>query len=104
MENGLYIVSVPSGYYPYVLIGWCEIIGLELRAHNARVIRRFGPNQSLAQLAQRGPHAQTELLTASPIEYLWRASARAIPANAAKWEKECPKPKGWVDPAEMIEA
>jgi uncharacterized protein (TIGR02996 family) len=86
IENGLYIITQPGGYSPYVLVGEVEINGLDLAIRNARIIRRFGGNQSLAELAANGPASDTQLLAPSPVEYAWRPNVvRAIPCDADKW-------------------
>lgn len=97
MVDGLYVLSYPSGYYPYVFIGWFRLKGTELEMHNGRVIRRFGNSVSLATLAEKGPQQGTILLEPSDIEDLWRPGARGIRANPKVWEKDCPKPEGWDD-------
>ncbi len=97
MEDGLYLLSFPSGYSPYVIVGWVEVDGLELTVRGGRVIRRFGTNYSIAELAEKGPIESTELLAASKVERLWRVGMRVVDADPAVWEKHCPKPKEFRD-------
>ena len=98
MRNGLYVISIASGYYPYVLVGWAaRDDGDEYKIHGARVIRRFGKKKSLAWLAANGPAADTELLDAAVIpECIHRLHMqRPIPCVVEAWKKECPQPKEW---------
>ncbi len=100
MRPGLKIVSLPGGYYPYVLVGWLRRVGGdEWEIVGARVVRRFGQNQALAGLAEKGPAKDTELLVASKKpESLHRLLiGRSIPCEPDKWAKECPKPKDWAE-------
>ena len=97
MKNGLYILSIPSGYYPYVLIGWVHVDGLNLHVYNGRIIRRFGNMQALANIAKNGPANDTQLLDPSEQEEIWRPCvSRAIKASVNNWEKHCPKPQEFV--------
>jgi hypothetical protein len=93
MSDGLYLLSFPSGYSPYVIVGWVEVDGLELVVRGGRVIRRFGTSYSIAELATKGPITSTELLPASKVERLWRVGMRATDADPKVWKKDCPKPK-----------
>ncbi len=96
MTDGIYIISVQSGYYPFVLVGWVRVKGLELEVYHARVLRYFGSNNSLSQLAEKGPMTGTQLLPPSEMEEVWRPNvSRSLPANEKAWAKDCPKPKGW---------
>ena len=68
-ERELCIVSIPSGYYPYVLIGWAHRVeGLEWEIVGARVIRRFGRDVAITTLAHEGPQRGTELLPAADYD------------------------------------
>ena len=103
MREGLNIIVSPGGYSPYVRIGWCRRVdGDEWIMIGARIIRRFGRNQQLVNLAAKGPVANktvagdnTDLLDAateaSPIHRLH--AIRCEPANEKAWAKACPKPK-----------
>ena len=94
MNDGLCIVTVAAGYYPYVLIGWAEPGDLFVTMRNCRIIRRFGSRAQLSIIAQKGPQADTELLEPSESELIGIAQiGRVIPCNPAKWKKECPMPK-----------
>ena len=103
MKPGLYIIVVPSGYNPFVLIGWlrrvedpAEPYGDEYEMLGGRVIRRFGPNVELGVLARKGPQAGTELLRATKRESYHRLSwGRSIDADIVAWAKDCPRPEGW---------
>lgn len=93
VENGLYILSIPSGWNPYVLVGWVEIDGMLLTIRNCCCIRRFGQNKSLSELAIEGPAPDTQILSPSAVEYIWRQKpSRNISAVPSKWKKHCPKP------------
>lgn len=96
MVNGLYILSVQGGYYPYVIIGWVERCDFLLRVRNSRIIRRFGRNGQLSQMAKNGPikgSNPTQLLELSIEEWVPLASiSRAISADPLKWSM-CPEPK-----------
>ena len=104
--KGLRIVSIPSGYNPYVLIGWLRRLeGDEYELVGARVIRRYGTDVSLTQLAEDGPAHDTQLLRASahpePVNRL--LMSRCLVTNEDAWstkrakDKACPRPNGWVD-------
>ena len=55
MTPGLRILSLGGGRYPYVVVGWFRCRqGDEWEGHGVRVIRRFGQEMALAQLACRG--------------------------------------------------
>lgn len=98
MKNGLRIVSIPGGYYPYVLVGWLRRLqGDDWEISGARVIRRFGARQSLAGLASKGPARDTQLLEASaqPEDLHRLLINRSIRCDEAAWAKECPRPEGW---------
>ncbi len=100
MKEGIAIISQPSGWYPYVQIGWLKHLdGFEWEIHGVRVIRLFGPNVALTTLAEKGPQHGTELLPASHLpELIFRPNVRrCIVADARAWVKECPKPKSWEE-------
>lgn len=96
MQNGqLVIISQPSGYYPYVHVGWLKHVGgFEWELHGARIIRRFGNNIAITTLAVKGPQNGTELLPKSEEpESIFRPNVtRCIPANVEAWAKDCPCP------------
>ena len=105
MKSGFTIVSVISGYSPYVLAGWAETDGLDVVMRNCVVIRRFGQNKALAELAVEGPAHDTKSLPMSNRETIWRPLiSRAIPADAKKWKQYCPKPRGFVVDEELESA
>jgi len=102
MREGLNIIVSPGGYSPYVRIAWCRRVeGDEWIMIGARIIRRFGRNQQLVNLAAKGPvvgkatSENTDLLDAateaSPIHRLH--AIRCEPANEKAWARACPKPK-----------
>ena len=86
VNDGWYILSVVSGYYPYVVVADCRVNGFEVTAKRCRVIRRFGQNQSLSGLAKKGPVQTTQILEESPEEIIFRPNiSRAIPTDPALW-------------------
>lgn len=94
VPDGLYLISTPSGYYPWVWIVWVERHDLFFHFRNARVVRRYGGRSQLAALAKKGPASDTELLDASESEWVPVTSVtRAIPCDPKAWAKECPKPQ-----------
>ena len=99
MNEGLKILTYPSGgYYPYVFVGWLRRVGGDdYELVGARIIRRFGRDGALVNLAEKGPQSDTQLLDAAkhpePVHRL--LMGRVIQANAGAWKKECPKPKDW---------
>jgi uncharacterized protein (TIGR02996 family) len=94
VDDGLYIICSPGGYYPYVRIGWCRRVDGFIEMLNCRVIRRFGTGAQLAKLAKEGPVSTTQLLEASDVEWVSIPSAsRIIRCDAKAWKTECPKPK-----------
>jgi hypothetical protein len=106
MKEGLHIVVSPGGYTPYVRIAWCRRLeGDEWELVGARIIRRYGRDQQLVNLAAKGPAKPTDkgaddgtkLLDAatvpSPIHRLH--AIRIEPANEEAWREHCPKPAGW---------
>jgi uncharacterized protein (TIGR02996 family) len=96
MMDGLHIITAPGGDYPYVLIGWAIVDGLEAELHGCRILRRFGGSKFLSELAKSGPIQTTELGPPSEVEYFFRPSlGRVIPADEKAWKEHCPKPKGW---------
>jgi hypothetical protein len=93
VTDGLYFLTTPSGYYPWVLIGWVERRDLFVRLRNCRVVRRYGSRTQLAVIAKKGPGRDTELLDASAEEWIPITSiTRAIPCDPKAWQAECPKP------------
>jgi hypothetical protein len=99
VQEGLAIISQPSGYFPYVQIGWLKNVdGFEWEIHGARILRRFGSGNALTTLAAKGPQTGTQLLPGSELpESVFRPSIRrCIPANEAAWSKECPKPSSYL--------
>jgi hypothetical protein len=104
MDSGLYIIAVPSGYNPFVLVGWLRpdprntgpFHGDEWEMLNGRVLRRFGAKAELGVMAENGPQEDTELLEATKREAYHRlAWGRAIPCNPASWKEVCPRPDIW---------
>jgi hypothetical protein len=99
LHNGLKIISVPSGYNPYVIVGWLRRVdGDWWEMIGARVIRRFGTNIAMTTLAEKGPATDTQLLEASaqPEDYHRFGISRALRCNEEMWLKHCPKPKDWI--------
>ena len=95
VRNGFYILTIPAGYAPYVLVGWVERYDFMLRLRNSRVIRRFGSAAQLANIARTGPitgENGTILLDLSEEEWVPLAGNRIIPANPKAWAENCPKP------------
>ncbi len=96
VQDGFQILAVRAGYSPYVLAGWVERHDFWVRVRNSRVVRRFGQDAQLAQIAKGGPKTgpnPTQLLDLSEEEWVPVASiARAIPGTAANWPM-CPKPQ-----------
>lgn len=96
MESGFYILVISGGYWPYVIVGWVERWDFLLQVRNSRVIKRFGRNGQLAQLAKDGPligDNPTQLLELSEEEWVPLSSvSRVIPADSNKWAM-CPEPK-----------
>jgi len=100
MREGLHIVTVRGGYYPYVIVGWCRFGSHELfiDMYGARVIRWFGTDAQLSQLAKTGPMGSTVLLEPSEVESLCIAGiGRVIPCDPAAWKKDCPMPSGFQE-------
>ena len=100
LKNGLRIVSIPGGYYPYVLVGWLRrVAGDDWEMVSARVISRFGANQQLAVLAEKGPAKDTKLLEAStqPEDFHRLLINRSIRCNPESWAAACPRPLAWID-------
>jgi len=100
VRDGLKIVSLPSGAYAYILVGWLRrIVGDEYELIGSRCIRRFGRNRSLAELAKHGPYEDTQLLEAAvePEELHRLLIRRALPCNEKAWTKECPRPVDWKE-------
>jgi uncharacterized protein (TIGR02996 family) len=96
MVDGLHIITAPGGDYPYVLVGWAVVDGLEVELHGCRILRRFGGSKFLSELAKSGPIQTTELGPPSDVEYFFRPNlGRVIPADEKAWKEHCPKPKGW---------
>ncbi len=97
MNNGLHILSIKSGYNPYVIVGWIERNDFILNVYNSRVIRIFGKNGELAQLAKNGPivgENPTQLLELSEYENVPLGNiSRIIPCIVDKWVDLCPVPK-----------
>jgi hypothetical protein len=96
MEEGLKVVSVISGYVPYVFVGWLRRIdGDEYELVNARVIRRFGDGYSIAELALKGPKlgpGATQLLPPATETVHRLMMSRCIAANVEAWKAACPAP------------
>ena len=99
MHKGLFIVSLPSGgTWPYTEIGYLRRLeGDEWEMHGARIIKRYGKNQALADLAANGPASDTILLPASrkplPVHRLHMGRPEVCDEKA--WAAHVPKPQGW---------
>jgi hypothetical protein len=103
MKQGLTIITIPSGYDPYVIVGWLrraeghDALEDEWEIIGGRVIRRFGRRQSLSAIARTGPADDTQLLDPSAVEWVHRLCiARAIPCDAEAWALHVPRPDGWT--------
>jgi len=95
MRSGLYIVCSPGGYYPYVRVGWLSRDDGLIRLRNCRVVRRFGTDAQLAEIAKTGPKSNTQLLAAADEEFTSVGLiSRAIPCDPKAWREHCPKPVG----------
>lgn len=98
MHDGLNIVHTPSGWSPYVIIAWCRVRdGIVEYAPGYRVLRRFGSEAQVAQLAANGPAETTQLLDPAPLAGGCSTAmvSRFDEANPEAWVKEMPKPEGW---------
>jgi len=96
MKSGLNIVYVPTGYSPYVSVGWFRVNDLDCPAQNIRTIRRFGALAQLAVLAEKGPQEDTVLLElAAEGGVGFCTVGNYWPCNEAAWAAYCPKPEGW---------
>lgn len=94
MDDGLYILSMPGGWYPWVLVGWAERDDLFIKFRNCRVIRRYGSRAQLSVIAKKGPQRDTELLEPSELELIPVTSiSRAIICDEESWKVYCPRPK-----------
>lgn len=100
MCDGLQILVLPFGYYyACVMVAWvrCED-GLEVKAHNARVVRFNQGAVDVEELAAKGPRNKVQLRQAVAVESLWRPNVlRALPADEKAWAEHCPRPKGFAD-------
>ena len=99
MREGLKIFTIPSGYYPFVLVAWLRRIGGDEweACPGSRVISRFGNHVQLQKLAAAGPQAGTILLDPNPnAEEVNRLTiGRVLIADPEAWANECPRPKDW---------
>lgn len=96
MTDGLSLITLASGYNPFVLVGWARRGDFFVEMHGCRVVRRYGNRAQLAVIASKGPQRDTELLAASAVEYVGVVMiGRVIPCDEDAWAKECPRPKGW---------
>jgi len=94
VNDGLYIFSMPGGWYPWVLVGWAERDDLFIKFQNCRVIRRYGSRAQLSVIAKKGPQRDTELLEPSELELIPVTSiSRAIICDEEAWKVYCPRPK-----------
>lgn len=98
MNSGLYIICTPGGYYPYVRIGWCQRDDIMIRLESCRVIKRFGTEAELNQIAEEGPKSTTQLLKIAKRAEGASVSmiSRWIECNPEAWKDHVPKPKGWA--------
>lgn len=91
----LMIIYTPSGYAPLVRVGWMSCRDYWVLMQNCRVVRRFGGNAQIANLAKKGPIGTTELLDLSEEETAAiTACVRVVPCNEKAWIEQCPKPDG----------
>lgn len=99
VRNGLYIICSPGGYYPYVRIAWCQRVDVWIEMTNCRVIRNFGTNAELSQIATDGPLDDTHLLKMSKTTEGCSVGmvSRRIECDPLAWEEHCPKPKNWME-------
>lgn len=104
MREGLVVIQVLGTYRRVTRVGWARRVeGDEWELVGARTIwRRYGNSQPVAigRLAAEGLPDGHQLLEADDVkcpELLHRFSARRVfVANAEKWAKHCPRPKGWT--------
>jgi hypothetical protein len=98
MQAGLAIITLPGGYNPFVLVGWCRPVrGYEWEILNCRCVRRYGANVSIAELAGGGPAPTTQLNALSGRELFFRpAVGRWLPCSETAWLAHCPRPADWV--------
>jgi len=93
VDDGLYILCMPGGWYPWVLVGWVERDDLFIKFKNCRVIRRYGSSAQLSVIAKKGPQSDTELLKPSELELIPITSiSRAILCDEVAWKTYCPRP------------
>lgn len=93
MDDGLYIMCMPGGWYPWVMVGWVECDDLFIKFKNCRVIRRYGSSAQLSVIAKKGPQRDTELLEPSELELIAITSiSRAILCDEVAWKTYCPRP------------
>lgn len=99
VRNGLYIICSPGGYYPYVRIAWCQRVDVWIEMTNCRVIRNFGTNAELIQIATDGPLDSTRLLKMAKTTEGCSVGmvSRRIECDPKAWEEHCPKPKNWME-------
>lgn len=76
------IVVIIAGW---VLVGRIELIGSEIKIHNARCIRVWGTTGGLAQLAANGPLADTKLEPASEVSVNVRSVVYLLECSEPEW-------------------
>lgn len=101
MKEGLVLVQLPGSYgYTVTRAGWLKrVSGDEFELHGPVTVWRTGQRNmaGLDVLASKGP--RKDYRTSPPgeaVEYVHRLLIRrCLPCDSTKWEKECPRPKGW---------
>lgn len=84
MENDIRIVVLQRGW---VAVGVYSRQGEHAKLERASIVRRWGTEKGLGQLASDGPRPNTTLDAAPPIEFHTLTEVLNIRCNPEKWAK-----------------
>jgi hypothetical protein len=75
----------------WVVVGRYVQNGSNCKVVNGYVIRRWGTNEGLGQLATEGPQSETKLEPTPTIRFHELTVIQTIDCEDSKWAKHCPQ-------------
>ena len=81
-DGNIVIVVLPRGH---VLVGRWYQVGETCRLYNARIIRRWGTTNGLAQIANGGPATDTKLDDIHTVSFHLKAVIMVLDCEELNW-------------------